>query len=184
MSSQWAMVIGYLVLVLLALVAWLREDSRATDADAVWPSFWLFTAGFLAVMAFGRVGDNASLLSDLARDRVVEGGWYGTRRPVQAMAIAALGAAWLLIVGLACRKIPERLPRYLPMGLMTLTLAAYAAVRVVSLHQVDALLHRREIVGVQVGTLIEVILLVATGLATLWVPVAQVQAHRPSKATS
>ena len=101
---------------------------------------------------------------------LVDSGWYETRRPLQAAVVVALGAAWFITVTVACWRTPERRRRYLPMGLMVVTLAAYAAIRVVSLHQIDALLHRREIAGVRVGTVIEMTLLLVAGLVTMWVP--------------
>jgi hypothetical protein len=169
-NSHWFRVIGYVVLVLLCLVARRRERSRASEVDGVWPPFWLLTAGFLGAMAIGRAGDIGSLLSDLGRGRAADSGWYETRRPLQAVVVLALGAAWFISVSVACWRTPERRRRYLPMGLMVVTLAAYAAIRVVSLHQVDTLLHRREIAGVRVGAVIEITLLIITGLVTLWVP--------------
>lgn len=170
MNSHWLRVIGYVVLVGLALLARHRERSRASEVDGVWSPFWLLTAGFLAVMALGRAGDIGSLLSDLGRGRAVDSGWYETRRPMQAAIVMALGAGWLVTVTVACWRTPERRRRYLPMGLMVITLAAFAAIRVVSLHQVDGLLHRRDIAGVRVGTVIEMTLLIATALVTAWVP--------------
>lgn len=170
MSSHWLRVIGYVVLVGLTFVARRRERSRASEVDGVWPPFWLLTAGFLAVMAIGRAGDIGSLLSDLGRGRAVDSGWYETRRPLQAAVVAGLGIGWFVTVSVACWRTPERRRRYLPMGLVVITLAAFAAIRVVSLHQVDALLHRREIADVWVGTIIEMTLLIAAGFTTLWVP--------------
>lgn len=170
MNSHWARVIGYVLLVVLSFVALARERRRASEVDGVWAPFWLWTAGFLAVMALGRAGDIGSLLGDLGRGRAVDSGWYESRRPLQAAVVAALGAGWFVVVSVACWRTPERRRRYLPMGIMVVTLAAYAAVRVVSLHQVDGLLHRRELAGIRVGTVIESTLLVITALVTLWVP--------------
>lgn len=170
MNSHWLRVIGYVVLVVLSLVARRRERTRASEVDGVWPPFWLLTAGFLGVMALGRAGDIGSLISDLGRGRALDSGFYETRRPMQAAVVTAVGGGWLITVTVACWRTPERRRRYLPMGLMVITLAAYAAIRVVSLHQVDTLLHRREIAGVWVGTVIEMTLLVITALVTLWVP--------------
>lgn len=170
MNSHWARVIGYVLLVVLSFVALGRERRRASEVDGVWPPFWMWTAGFLAVMALGRAGDIGSLLGDLGRGRAVDSGWYESRRPLQAVVVAALGVGWLVIVSVACWRTPERRRRYLPMGIMVITLAAYAAIRVVSLHQVDGLLHRRDIAGVRVGTVTESVLLIVTALVTLWVP--------------
>jgi len=169
-SSHWLRVIGYVLLVVLSLVARRRERSRAAEVDGVWPPFWLLTAGFLAVMAIGRAGDIGSLIADLGRGRAADSGWYETRRPMQAAVVVVLGAVWFVTVSVACWRTPERRRRYLPMGLMVVTLAAYAAIRVVSLHHIDALLYRRELADIRVGTVIEVTLLIVTGIVTFWVP--------------
>ena len=173
MNSHWLRVLCYVLLVVLSLIARRRERARAAEVDGVWPPFWLLTAGFLAVMAIGRAGDIGSLLGDLGRGRGVDSGWYETRRPLQAAIVVALGAVWFVVVTIACWRTPERRRRYLPMGLMVVTLAAYAAIRVVSLHHIDTLLYRRELADVWVGTVIEMTLLVATGLVTLWVPMGR-----------
>ena len=47
------------------------------------------------------------------------------------------------------------------------------AIRIVSLHQVDTVLHRTHIGGVRVGTLTELVLLVVASVATFWVPVGR-----------
>lgn len=169
-NSHWVRVIGYLMLVILCFVARWREQGRADETDGVWRPFWLLTAGFLAAMAIGRAGDVGQLVSDLGRDRAGEAGWYEIRRPVQAAGVAMLGAAWLMIVVAGCMQSLFRRRRYLPMSLMVMTIAAYAAVRIVSLHDVDAVLYRREYAGAPIGTLVEMALLAITALATLWVP--------------
>lgn len=170
MNSQWLRVIGYVALVVLSLVAHRREQARASDVDGVWPPFWLLTAGMFAVMALGRAGDIGSLVADLGRGEAVDSGWYESRRPLQAAVVSILGVAWLIAVSVVCWRTPERRRRYLPVGIMVVTLAAYAAIRVVSLHQIDAVLHRRELGGLRIATVIEMVLLIITGLVTLWVP--------------
>jgi len=169
-NSHWLRVILYVLLVVLSLAARRRERARAGDVDGVWSPFWYLTAGFLASMAIGRAVDVGSLLGDLGRGRAVDSGWYETRRPLQTAVVVALGTVWFVTVSVACWRTPDRRRRYLPMGVMVVTLAAYAVIRVVSLHQIDGLLYRREIAGVWVGTIIEVTLLTITALVTLWVP--------------
>lgn len=170
MNSHWLRVLLYVLLVVLSLVARRRERARAADVDGVWSPFWYLTAGLLAAMAVGRAGDIGSLISDLGRGRATDSGWYESRRPLQAAVVVTLGVVWFVTVSVACWRTPERRRRYLPMSVMVFTLAAYAAVRVVSLHQIDAVLHRRELASVRVATIVEVILLVITALVTLWVP--------------
>jgi hypothetical protein len=82
----------------------------------------------------------------------------------------ASGGSWLIVVTVALWRTPERRRRYLPVGLMIVTLAAFAAVRAISLHQIDSLLYRTHVGGVRVATIIDLTLLVLTGLATMWRP--------------
>jgi hypothetical protein len=84
--------------------------------------------------------------------------------------VGLVGAGWFVAVSVACLRTPERRRRYLPMGLAVVTLAAFVAIRLVSLHQVDSVLYRRHIEGVRVGTLIELSLLLLTSVVTCWVP--------------
>ncbi len=169
-NSNLLRIVLYLVLGALALYARRRERSRATASDGVWAPFWWLTAGFLVTLALGRAGDIGSLISELGRGRAVDEGWYGSRRPLQTAVVVGLGGAWFVTVSIACWKTPERRRRYLPVGLMVVTLAAYGAIRVVSLHQVDAVLYRPEIGGARLATVIEVALQVVTAIATAWVP--------------
>jgi len=77
--------------------------------------------------------------------------------------IAALGGALVAAVTIALGKVDATRRRYLPEAIVVLALAAFAAVRLVSLHQVDALLYRRRIEGVKVDAVIELaVLAVAT----------------------
>ena len=49
------------------------------------------------------------------------------------------------------------------MIVVVLTVGVYAAIRVVSLHQIDGALHNRHIAGVRYGTVIEFALLIVAG---------------------
>lgn len=176
-SSNGVRVVGYAALAALALVARRRERGRATVADGVWPPFWWSTAAFLAALALARAGDIGSLMSRLGRGRAVEDGWYDSRRPIQAAVVAVVGTVWLLTVSIAVWRTPERRRRYLPVGVLLVTLAAFGAVRVVSLHHIDGVIHDVQIAGVRVGTVIEVALQVCTALAMCWVPVGRIRSE-------
>jgi hypothetical protein len=144
-----------------------REDREAAGS---WPPFWLLTGALLVVMAIGRAGDIADVLTDALRERAVAGGWYESRRRVQGAVVAAVGLIWFVAVMAACWRVPARRRRYLPMIVIVLTLGAYAAIRVVSLHQIDAILHRRQFAGMRYGTAMEYALLVVAGACALWTP--------------
>ena len=96
--------------------------------------------------------------------------WYESRRRLQGAVVATVGLTWFVAVTAACWRVPARRRRYLPMIVIVLTLGAYAAIRVVSLHQIDAILHRRHFAGVRYGTAIEYALLVVAGACALWTP--------------
>ena len=134
-----------------------REDR---ESEGSWPPFWLLTGALFVVMAIGRAGDIADLVTNALRERAVEGGWYQSRRRIQALVVAGVGLTWFVAVMAACWRVPARRRRYLPMIVIVLTLGAYAAIRVVSLHQIDAILHNRRVVGVRYGAVIEYALLV------------------------
>lgn len=173
---------GYVLVAVLVLVARRREDRRVRGADGVWPAFWTVTCLFLLAMALGRAVEAGDLISTLGRSAADDGGWYGSRRPVQAAILIGVGALWFVAVTVALWRTPERRRRYLPVGLMVVTLAAFAAGRLVSLHQVDSLLYRTNVVGVRVSTVAELTLLSLTGLATLWCPPAREHRGHPGRA--
>lgn len=170
MDSNELRILGYVGLVVLAVLARLRERTRATADDGAWPEFWWMTIVFLAVMAIGRAGDIGGLIGELGREQAVESGWYDGRRRVQAGVVGGVGVIWFFAVLIALWRTPERRRRYLPMGIVVATIGAFAAVRVVSLHQVDAVLYRRHIGPVRIGTIAEWCLLTAAALTTCWVP--------------
>ncbi len=169
-DSNWVRIAGYVIVAMLTVAARRRERSRAASVDGVWPPFWSLTGGFLIVMAFGRAGDIGDLLADFGRDEAVTSGWYAARRPIQAAVVVVLGLGWLVVVGLACWRTPERRRRYLPTSLAVITIAAFAAIRIVSLHQVDTVLHRTHIGSVRVGTLTELGLLLIAAVVSFWIP--------------
>ncbi len=164
---------AYLVAAALTMVALRRERDRAAAVDGVWPPFWVLTCGLLVVMAIGRAGGVGDAISAFGRREFVDDGWYESRRPIQAAVVAFVGLGWLISVSLACWRIPERRRRYLPMGLAVVTLGAFVAIRMVSLHQIDTVLYRRHIAGVRIGTLTELGLVVLASMVTFWVPVGR-----------
>ena len=161
---------GYVVVALLMLAARRRERRRVGIVDGVWPAFWIVTCVFLLAMAVGRAVEAGNLLSSFGRSAADEGGLYASRRSVQAAVVETVGGVWIVVVAVALWRTPEGRRRYLPVALIVVTLAAFAAVRVVSLHQVDSVLYRTHVMGVRVATLVELTLLGVAALVTLWCP--------------
>ena len=154
-----------------------RAEAASQRLDGVrhlWPRFWFGTAALLLVMAFGRALDTGHLLAELGRRQARADGWYEDRRSVQAPIVGLIAATWGVAVLAAIWRVPERRRRYLPAFLVTFSLACFGGIMLVSLHQVDAVLLRRDVAGVHVGVVIELALLLAEAilvsskLAELW----------------
>ncbi|HWL42365.1 MAG TPA: hypothetical protein VNQ73_05430 [Ilumatobacter sp.] len=180
---DWIRALAYLIGVGVCLVA-ARVDRPGLPGH--WRMFWPLTAVLLAAMAIGRAGDVAGRLRDVVRDGALSDGWYEQRRHWQVAVVAAVGVIWL-VGGLAvCLRTLERRPRYLPVVITTAALCGFMAVRMVSLHQVDSILHHRHLAGMRVGTVLEFVLLAMFGGATLVAlrPLWALGTARPAIATA
>lgn len=166
-DTNWMRVVAYIVVAGLCLLAGRRQDP---SDRGVWAPFWPMTGAVLMAMAVGRAGGIAEWIADLARSEARGDGWYETRRRYQAIVVGAIGSVWVISVFTACWRIPERRRRYLPMMVVVMTIGAYVAIRMVSLHQVDSLLYRRDLMGMRIGTLTEYVLLAVAGAGTFWTP--------------
>ena len=158
--------IGYLLLGSLMLLAFRQERRWGRGIDGAWPPFWIHTGVFVLALGLARALQAGDLLSALGRSAANEGGWYDSRRPLQAAVVATVGLVWVVTVGIALWRTPERRRRYLSVGLLVVTLAAFAAIRVVSLHQIDTVLYGTTVGGVRIATVIEIGLVVLTAAAT------------------
>jgi hypothetical protein len=165
-DSDGLRVAAYLIATAVALVSWWRERRRAGGDPSLWPTFWLLTAAFFLAMAVARATDLGGLATQLGRDQAVEHGWYADRRRVQAFGAALVGAAWLLTVAIALWRVPARRRRYLPAAVSVFTLMCFIGVRLISLHQIDGLLYRRDLAGAQFGSIVEMVLLAVAVLLT------------------
>jgi hypothetical protein len=169
-NSTWFAVCGYSAIVVLALVLGYVELARrrADTSHRLWPGFWFATAVLLTTMTLARVSDSGELLADLGRQRADSQGWYGARRSLQAGVVGSIAAIWGIVVILAIWRVPERRRRYLPTALVVFTLVCFASVRVISLHQVDALLYNRNLGDVTIRAVIELSLLAVTIVVAFW----------------
>ena len=152
-----------------ALLLGVVERRRGKSADRrLWPTFWFATGGLLLIMAVGRASNISDLLTELGRERARSGGWYDVRRSLQAWVIGAVAAGWAVTVAIAVWRVPERRRRYLPTAIVVFTLVCFVGIRLISLHQVDALLHNRDIRGVTIGAVVEVGLLLVVLAVMAW----------------
>lgn len=160
LDSGWLRVGGYGVAALVAILVGVMEV-RSTERKALtfWPPFWFLSAALIASTAVARVGGIGDLLVDLGRETTQSGGWYDQRRGVQATAVITIAVVWVVAVIAAIWRVPPRRRRYLPTALVLFTLECFAAIRVVSLHQVDAVLYHRQFGGVRWVAIIELALL-------------------------
>ena len=169
---------AYVFATAVALVSWWRERRRAGGDPGLWPTFWLLTAAFFLAMAVARATDLGGLATELGREQAVQHGWYADRRRVQALGAIVVGAAWLVTVAIALWRVPARRRRYLPAALSVFTLMCFIGVRLISLHQIDGLLYRRDLGGAQFGSVVELGLLAIALLLTAFPPPLGVPGRR------
>ena len=160
-NSSWLRTSGYVLAATTAFIAARREVRRCNNDAGAWPRFWILAGGILLAMAMTRATDIGQRITGLGRQRARSGGWYGQRRELQAVVIVILGAAFVGAVGVALRRVPANRRHYLPEAVVVFALAAFAGVRLVSLHQVDAVLYRRRIHGVKIDAVVELAMLAA-----------------------
>jgi hypothetical protein len=163
-------VAGYVAVAVAALWAGWREQSRAKSNANLWPAFWFLTAALFGLMAFGRATDLGGLATKVGRAEARDHGWYFDRQHIQVIVLASLAGLWFVAVVLALWRVLDRGFRYLPMAILTLSLMCFAAVRAVSLHQIDTLLDRRHIAGARIGDIAEGFALALALAATFWRP--------------
>jgi hypothetical protein len=171
-DSDGGRVLAYMVATAVALLAWWREHRRGRSDPGLWPTFWLLSAAFFFAMAAARATDLGGLATELGRSEAMAHGWYADRRRFQALGAVLVGAGWLVTVAVALWRVPARRRRYLPAALSMLTLMCFIGVRLISLHQIDSLLYRRQLGGAQFGAVVELVLLAIAVVLTAVPPPA------------
>ena len=151
-----------------AVVIGVVERRRNVAESGLWPMFWFATGGLLLFMAAGRASNVSDLLTDIGREWARSGGWYEMRRSLQAWVIGAVAAIWAATVAVAVWRVPERRRRYLPTAIIVFTLVCFAGIRLISLHQVDALFNNHDIREVTMGTIVEATLLLLFTTVSAW----------------
>jgi hypothetical protein len=168
LDSNALRVAGYTAAALAAFVAGTRERSLVRENPNLWPAFWFLTSSLFLLMALGRMFGFADVATQLARDEAHSQGWYADRRKFQAVVVASVSAIWFVAVVVALWRVPERRRRYLPMAFIAFSLVCFAGVRAVSLHQIDAVLYRRHLMGAKVGSVVEVFGILVAIAVTVW----------------
>jgi hypothetical protein len=171
LGGNWLRVAAYALAAAAAFWWGWRERRRRAEDPSLWPTFWFMTGGLLLLMAIGRGTDIGDWAAALGRREAVARGWYDQRRALQALAVGSVGVIWLIVVVVALWSVPARRRRYLPAALVVFSLLCFVGARAVSLHQVDSLLYRRQIQGVQIGALLELTgIVIAILVITCWHP--------------
>jgi hypothetical protein len=170
MDSDVLGVAGYLIVAVLASsIGWL-ERRRSDTCPDLRPATWFVIAGLFALMAVGRAGDVGQAIADAGRRGALSRGWYQSRRGFQEMLVVAVATCSVLLAVTLPTWTHERRRHYLPMVIATFGVMAFAAVRIVSLHQVDAVL-RRPTLGSTLGTVTElsaIAIAIAVAIASWW----------------
>lgn len=109
----------------------------------------------------------ARSIADFGRGQVRGFGWYSLRGQYQQLTLGVLVAIWFVLVVVVIWRIPPSLrARYAPATIAILTVIAFALSRLVSFHRFDVLLDRRDIGGMRLGDVMEVVLLVMLVITT------------------
>lgn len=182
LDSEWFRLACYGAAVLIAIVAFGAERLTLGRAECpgLWPTFWVLQAMLLAAMGTAMAVDAADTLTDLARARARSEQWYLDRRSLQFPVVAAIATVWMVSTVLAIWRVPPRRRRYLPSAALIGTLVSFAAVRTVSLHQVDTLLYRYAVGGVRLVAVVEISVLTTVFVATV-VAISQTGVYAPDR---
>jgi hypothetical protein len=163
--------LGYLMAAALAGVRFgLEHRGLRPRPVSSWPVYWMLSAILLTFLGLSRATRVGGLIADVGRNQARSEGWYDARRTLQAAVVVVIAATWLIGVVIAVWRVPPRRRRYLPSVIMISALVAFAFVRVVSLHHIDALLYRRDVGGVRFVAVIELGLLAMTITTIVLVP--------------
>jgi hypothetical protein len=166
-STTFAVVL-YAIAGVTAVALGVAERRHGSAADPrLWPVFWFTTGALLLSMAVARASNASEFLTDIGRSQARSEGWYETRRVLQAWVIGIVTAAWGLTVVFAVWRVPERRRRYLPTAIAVFTLVCFIGIRMISLHQVDAVLHDHDLGGVTLGAVVEIALLLSVVITSV-----------------
>ena len=127
--------------------------------------FWLEVTLLLGVLVLLKLSRAEAFVANVGREAARNGGWYGDRRVAQTIAVCTITATAILLYPLAIWAYREARYR-LPLATVFLLLA-FIATRAISLHQIDTVLYRRMLGGIQQNQLIEPSLTLLVSMAAL-----------------
>lgn len=167
---SWATVAAYAGVALLCEHLWWVEPPEVRGRRRRRPRFWLFVAGLFTALAVAKLLNFQGYLIGSLRELAKSKDWYADRRLLQLAFVIGVGllamivAAALVWAGAGSWR--SALRRHLLVAAAIVLLLGFAAIRVASLHHVDALLYAEAVGGVEWNALIELGLvgLVALGV--------------------
>ncbi|MGE0600110.1 MAG: hypothetical protein AB7J35_09405 [Dehalococcoidia bacterium] len=155
-------VVRFFALGILALSCFLAgRRSSAADRRAL-----QFMGGLAAILGLLLITDAIGASVEIVRSIARHDGLYQRRRPFQAAVIVAVVIACLLMLP-ALLRIARKTSRPIQASLVGMTmLCGFLVIRAISLHQVDAILNRRQgLPRLNLGDSVELILI--AGIAFL-----------------
>jgi hypothetical protein len=161
----------YLLAALGAVLAARREHAIHNESPnpGRWHLFWLAIGSTLAALGVARGTPLSRTIAGLVKGQVRGAGLYELRGPYQLAILVALLPICGVVTVAALQRIPtDRRQEFLPGSVAMIAVVAFAFSRFVSLHQLDAVLDRRDLGGIRLGALLEVVLLAFVTGATSW----------------
>lgn len=160
---------------LICLAAGFRDLRAGANERVVFA--WLGLAIGVLGIAAGHIWNLGGGVAESGRDVFRFEGIYGARRPFQAALVVVLLAGLLLLSPFILRRVRTDLGvRFIPLFVVFGGLAAFLAIRTISLHAIDAVLYGRHILGAHPVTLLE-----AAGLAAFAVVALMTAANTNSR---
>lgn len=166
MSESVRIALGVLFAALSVVAAGIFNREHDRDGFRRSALVWAGLALVLASLSFFTITDLGPLLMDDVRQEARSEGWYMSRRPMQARVILGILVAAILGYGTLLVRLGDNRRNYLLPVTASAYLLALNAIRLVSLHQVDAVMGKR--VGwLTFGAVLQVVGLTLTGVALL-----------------
>jgi hypothetical protein len=155
----WAAVFGYFTAAALCLAAGVRERRsalayRTGASEWLLPEFWFVLAVALGLLGINKQLDLQTWFTQVGRDIATYGGWYESRRPVQAVFVVVVGGCGLSVMWATYRYVCGSWERYRLGYYGIVYLASFVIIRAASFHHLDVLLKTGRL-GIHINHLLE-----------------------------